>query len=197
MKHVTIQPPSPDRAGPVAPTDDPSSHNDLTVPVHMIPSGEDGYRTPTGEDFDLASRQPYSKRREDYFLPGATPIPPPAVNGHSNGTPNGVLGHHSATASTASLGERLFEALFWRERIRHFTWTFFTLTMATGGIANVIYTGKRPNARAGEQRLIVCFHLSPLSFPWALRDWCYVLPVESDPLHHECLHYLSAILHAP
>lgn len=29
----------------------------------------------------------------------------------------------------------------WRERIRHFTWTWFTMTMATGGIANVLYTG--------------------------------------------------------
>ena len=29
----------------------------------------------------------------------------------------------------------------WRHRIKHFTWTYFTLTMATGGIANVLYTG--------------------------------------------------------
>jgi hypothetical protein len=28
-----------------------------------------------------------------------------------------------------------------RGRIRHFTWTWFTMTMATGGIANVLYTG--------------------------------------------------------
>jgi len=28
-----------------------------------------------------------------------------------------------------------------RDRIRHFTWTWFTMTMATGGIANVLYTG--------------------------------------------------------
>ncbi|KAF1978466.1 hypothetical protein BU23DRAFT_549900 [Bimuria novae-zelandiae CBS 107.79] len=30
--------------------------------------------------------------------------------------------------------------LSWRERIRHFTWTWFCMTMATGGIANVLYT---------------------------------------------------------
>ncbi|KAF9740348.1 hypothetical protein PMIN06_009620 [Paraphaeosphaeria minitans] len=30
--------------------------------------------------------------------------------------------------------------LCWRERIRHFTWTWFCMTMATGGIANVLYT---------------------------------------------------------
>jgi hypothetical protein len=29
-----------------------------------------------------------------------------------------------------------------RDRIRHFTWTWFTMTMATGGIANVLYTGE-------------------------------------------------------
>ncbi|KAL5372423.1 hypothetical protein DPSP01_013530 [Paraphaeosphaeria sporulosa] len=30
--------------------------------------------------------------------------------------------------------------LSWRERMRHFTWTWFCMTMATGGIANVLYT---------------------------------------------------------
>ncbi|KAF2793958.1 hypothetical protein K505DRAFT_407777 [Melanomma pulvis-pyrius CBS 109.77] len=37
-------------------------------------------------------------------------------------------------------GEEGKESLSWRERIRHFTWTWFTMTMATGGIANVLYS---------------------------------------------------------
>ena len=35
------------------------------------------------------------------------------------------------------------QKLGFRERIRHFTWTWFCMTMATGGIANVLYTGAR------------------------------------------------------
>ena len=31
--------------------------------------------------------------------------------------------------------------LGWKERLRYFTWTWFTLSMATGGIAAVIYNG--------------------------------------------------------
>ncbi|KAK4893469.1 hypothetical protein LTR27_008151 [Elasticomyces elasticus] len=34
--------------------------------------------------------------------------------------------------------------LYFRERIRHFTWTWFTMTMATGGVANVIYQVPEP-----------------------------------------------------
>ena len=39
------------------------------------------------------------------------------------------------------LSERLDEKLSWKVRIRYFTWAAFTMNMATGGIANVLYKG--------------------------------------------------------
>lgn len=32
--------------------------------------------------------------------------------------------------------------LSWKKRIHHFTWSYFTMTMATGGIANVLWTSR-------------------------------------------------------
>ena len=34
------------------------------------------------------------------------------------------------------------KSLPWKMRIKHVTWAWFTLTMATGGIANVLHVGK-------------------------------------------------------
>jgi hypothetical protein len=46
----------------------------------------------------------------------------------------------SGTTAECAQGEEE-QKLCMRERIRHFTWTWFTMTMATGGIANVLYSG--------------------------------------------------------
>ncbi|SLM35795.1 hypothetical protein LPUS_00440 [Lasallia pustulata] len=73
----------------------------------------------------------------------------------------------------------------WRERIRYFTWTFFTMTMATGGIANVLYTGMGPCATAHvEGRLTdLCPFNSafPLSRPH--HHWHDLLPLQYRPFH--------------
>lgn len=112
--------------------------------------GEEGYRTPTVEDaeFDLStdagdattSPTPQALRRVHTSALESIQGPNPRVN-------TGRVKRKPETQDSGSLGETDTEDpgveanIGWRQRIRHFTWAFFTLTMATGGIANVLYTG--------------------------------------------------------
>lgn len=103
--------------------DDLPVHRGIPLPNQMVPPGQDGYRTPTVEDYQqhqLRPRRPgLSNRGSRLRIPTA-----------------GVL----SNVSSVNLGQSILERLEWRERIRHYTWTFFTITMATGGIANVLYS---------------------------------------------------------
>ena len=106
--------------------------------MHIQSSGQDGYRTPTVEDYEVqnsSTTAPNGDRTPNGF---ATP------NGQS--TPNSLhhrlaQSSHHLNLSSTSLAHSILDKLHWRDRIRHFTWTYFTMTMATGGIANVLYTG--------------------------------------------------------
>ena len=106
----------------------------LPVPKHMLSPGQDGYRTPTIEDYEMHSYGPPPHFRDvepsnhtlHFQMPQLSP-------GHAN--------RHSLNSSNGNMALQILEKLHWRERIRHYTWTFFTLTMATGGIANVLYEG--------------------------------------------------------
>ncbi|KAJ5622081.1 hypothetical protein N7528_005313 [Penicillium herquei] len=116
------------------------------VPRHMRSPGDDGYRTPTIEDAERtisyfggvdrhssvardvhttaleSTVQKTSSRTTDKFKRESSHCAEP--NGeHLDRTTTG--------SSTARLG--------WKKRIRHITWAYFTLTMATGGLANVLY----------------------------------------------------------
>lgn len=62
-----------------------------------------------------------------------------AVNGIEEKGPE--AGNDGANGVEEDEVEARKENLSFRERIRHFTWTWFTMTMATGGIANVLYSG--------------------------------------------------------
>ncbi|MCJ1323288.1 hypothetical protein MMC15_008643 [Xylographa vitiligo] len=90
----------------------------------MTSPRQEGYRTPTIEDYER-----HEKRRDQ-------------LEDHPSQLhlqlPSGVLSLFSETRSHLSLTKSL-EKLLWKERLRHYTWTFFTMTMATGGIANVIH----------------------------------------------------------
>lgn len=106
----------------------------LPVPKHMLSPGQDGYRTPTIEDYEMHSCRPTPLFRGlgspnnnlQFQMPHLSP---------------GNASRHSLNLGNGNIAHNILEKLQWRERIRHYTWTFFTLTMATGGIANVLYEG--------------------------------------------------------
>lgn len=113
--------------------DDTNTYQGIPIPNHMVSPGQDGYRTPTIEDYSVQNGSP------------TTPNGARTPNGAT--TPNSLhqrLPHcrHHLNLSSSSLAHSILDKLHWRERIRHYTWTYFTMTMATGGIANVLHTGK-------------------------------------------------------
>lgn len=99
-------------------------------------SQPDGWRTPTIEDPDhpvnrpkifgdtLLSRSSSTGRRKDTELEAAAqsnmiqpmPVPPLVEDEKPDNLP-------------------------WKKRLKHVTWAWFTLTMATGGISNTLYSG--------------------------------------------------------
>jgi C4-dicarboxylate transporter/malic acid transport protein len=95
----------------------------------MLSPGQDGFRTPTGEDFAEFNKDPH------------TPNTPRGGRNYDDDTSTPILSgarSHFSMSLSEQL-DKLDEKLQWRQRIRHFTWTFFTSTMATGGLANVLY----------------------------------------------------------
>ncbi|PLN81201.1 C4-dicarboxylate/malic acid transporter [Aspergillus taichungensis] len=109
-------------------------------PRHLRYPGEEGYRTPTIGD----SREHLTDTRNDSSL-------------HLSTSARGRVAHSSslqtlrqspcrsgcsdldAKVHSHSASDWVDNHLSWKKRIRHFTWAYFTLTMATGGIANVLY----------------------------------------------------------
>ena len=140
MKHVTIDTSSSTRHSCEEPRGLAGHDNDIRreqhIPKDSLPSHLNGYRTPTIEDYELQNiangtrgqhQGGLSNNSSVFRLPLSSP---------------GFLGRHSQNHSTSSIAHSILEKLQWRERIRHFTWTFFAMTMATGGIANVLYQGQ-------------------------------------------------------
>ncbi|BCS30357.1 putative C4-dicarboxylate transporter/malic acid transport protein [Aspergillus puulaauensis] len=112
-------------------------------PRHLRHPVADGYRTPTVEDTEKilsktlsvndregVSLQPTGSRVREAHSSALESTHPPVCRTYNEAdkTPSGYI------------PEPTGGKLDWKRRIRHFTWAFFTLTMATGGIANVIYS---------------------------------------------------------
>jgi hypothetical protein len=84
-----------------------------------------------------------------------------------------------------------------RDRIRHFTWTWFTMTMATGGIANVLYTGMLPPSPSQTTHSSSYMNNSPLPLPRPLRSRLHILLPQHRPLHLQHHHDISPLLLVP
>ena len=105
----------------------------VTLPPGMADPKQDGYRTPTGEDFE----RHFHKRQKQVMTLAPS-------QGHTGGhLPSSRPGSAGRShLSLSALSEKVDETIHWKQRMRHFTWNFFSMTMATGGIANVIKSGK-------------------------------------------------------
>ncbi|KAL8994096.1 MAG: hypothetical protein Q9169_005852 [Polycauliona sp. 2 TL-2023] len=94
----------------------------------MSRPGQDGYRTPNVHDYEREEGNTNQNEQQPTSKPAST-----------RPTSAGLFSRQSPLLNLSKLDLRL-ERLHWRERIRHYTWTFFTATMATGGIANVLHS---------------------------------------------------------
>lgn len=139
--------------------------NSEPVPEQLV---QGGYRTGAGEDCLIQHTHQCRSNNSSC-------LPLPLSN--------------SLDEHTVGLGNESLDAgkLNWKERIRHYTWTFFAMTMATGGIANVLYAGKS----CTYTNTYTCIGLqlthpySTLSFPRTWPDWGRILPLQSSTFHSE------------
>ena len=95
----------------------------MDMPRDLVPPGQDGYRTPTIEDYELHHNSSGIAQRNVGFSNDSSHIRLPL-------TPPHFSNRQSANPSSTSLAHSILDRLQWRERIRHYTWTFFTITMA-------------------------------------------------------------------
>ncbi|KAF5862794.1 hypothetical protein ETB97_011142 [Aspergillus alliaceus] len=157
----------------------------------MRKPGDDGYRTPTIEDAeDYVSAQ----RDENSLYPSG--IWEPQAHSSALESPHSSSYHKAEGDGITDVGRVLHRqngpdnstvVLSWKQRIRHFTWAYFTLTMATGGIANVLYT--IPYRFRGLQTIGIIFFLFNIvlyATIWsllAMRFYLYPYTFKASFLH--------------
>ncbi|ETI22826.1 hypothetical protein G647_06902 [Cladophialophora carrionii CBS 160.54] len=102
-----------------------NKNGDLDDRANMLPR-QDGWRTPFVDD------QGHRASQQD-----GTGYPFPQS---SEATASGTDEKGTSQDKTEDPGEEKPKNLTWKQRMKHVTWAWFTLTMATGGIANVLHT---------------------------------------------------------
>ncbi|KAF3387134.1 Malic acid transport protein [Penicillium rolfsii] len=124
----------------------------VRVPRHLRSPGDDGYRTPTIEDAERtlavlgvadASSLGCSSNARQIHTSALEATLYKVASRATDQTNNDQEFSHCVDRDGADLTRKVTDAsassLSWKKRIRHITWAYFTLTMATGGLANVLY----------------------------------------------------------
>lgn len=127
------------------------------VPRHMRSPGEEGYRTPTVEDaeHDLSTdthgnpvypptgqalQEAHTSALESLASSPRMSVGMARKNNDNNDNNKDKTNDVGSVDDTTTESSSIVN-LTWKQRVRHFTWAYFTLTMATGGIANVLNAG--------------------------------------------------------
>jgi hypothetical protein len=124
----------------------------LRVPRYLRSPGDVGYRTPTIEDTertlaglgitDAPNLGPSARQVRTSALEAALQK---VASRATDQTASNKEFRHCVDRDGAEITLKVTDAsaprLSWKKRIRHITWAYFTLTMATGGLANVLYEG--------------------------------------------------------
>ena len=136
-------------------------------------TGGSGYESPVDGDCHFSPPLRSPNRHHLRALGRQDPAPDLEHNAGVN-TLNGMLSKAQRIQSKVSIGDR----------IACFRWTWFTMTMATGGIANVLHT--RPYNQCSHHRQPGRL-TSPSSLQVPLADgrWPCILLLEPLPLRHE------------
>lgn len=108
---------------------------------------KDGYRTPAIEDENhplnlWRTRQSNNGRIDSYFPPQDQNTTEQIDRFRKLENQPGRSTEQPRRKSTARDVH-----LPWKERVKHTTWAYFTMCMATGGLANVLHAGMLPIAR--------------------------------------------------
>ncbi|KAJ5096229.1 hypothetical protein NUU61_005585 [Penicillium alfredii] len=116
------------------------------IPRHLRSPGDDGYRTPTIEDAErtlsiLGGDSPGSVTRDVHSsaLDAALQRTLSRATDQSSSKERNTSAMYESSALSRRITDASASSLSWKKRIRHVTWAYFTLTMATGGLANVFY----------------------------------------------------------
>ncbi|KAI9373971.1 voltage-dependent anion channel-domain-containing protein [Aspergillus egyptiacus] len=161
------------------------------TPRHMRSPGADGYRTPTIEDTTQGLTKTLSA--DGYGGASLQPTGSCVREAHSSALElaHGTLCHAYSQPDPSTLSRTISQAtsgkLSWRRRIKHFTWAFFTLTMATGGMSSVAYT--IPYRFRGLETIGIIFFLLNIVFYiviWALlltRFYLFPYTFKASLLH--------------